>query len=244
MKIFSQKSLIFIFTGLFLLSSFSFLVYAQVTPTATPTPSTDTSQQQSDLQKKIAELEGKISDLKSQESSLTSQIDVMDSQIKLTEYKIDATKQQITNISMDIDSATKRMASLDVSLNQVTKTLINRIVATYQSGAAEPMQVILASNDISDMASRANYLRLVQEHDKKLLYDTEQARNDYANQKTIFEDKKKQVEGLKTQLETFNTQLDQQKGDKKRLLAETQGDEESYQRLLAAAKAQLAGFSN
>ncbi|MBI5122536.1 hypothetical protein HZA75_01630 [Candidatus Roizmanbacteria bacterium] len=243
MNIFSKKGLSFIFTGIVLVTSFSFFVHAQeVTPTPTPTPST--SQQTSDLQRKIAELEGKVSELRSQESSLTSQIEVMDSQIKLTEYRIDATKQQITELILDIDSATKRMNNLETSLGQVTKTLINRIVATYQIGAAEPMQVLMASDNVSDLASRANYLRIVQAHDKKLLYDTQQARNDYANQKSIFEDKKKKIEGLKTQLEAFNKDLDWQKDDKKKLLAETQGDEENYQRLLSQAKAQLAGFSN
>src|SRR5882724_7740350 len=111
-------------------------------------------------------------------------------------------------------------------------------------GGAGPMQVLLASNDISDLASRANYLRIVQAHDKQLLYDTQQARNDYANQKLIFENKKKQIEGLKTQLEAYNKDLDQQKDAKQKLLADTQGDEENYQHLLSQAKAQLAGFSN
>jgi len=243
MNIFSKKGLSFILTGVILLTSFSFFVYAQEA-TPTPTPTASTSQQASDLQRKIAELEGKLSEARSKESSLTSQIEVMDSQIKLTEYRIDATQQQITELTLDIDSATKRMDSLETSLGQVTKTLINRIVATYQIGAAEPMQVLMASDNVADLASRANYLRIVQAHDKKLLYDTQQARNDYANQKTIFEDKKKKIEGLKSQLEAFNKDLDSQKADKKRLLAETQGDEENYQRLLAQAKAQLAGFSN
>jgi len=57
-------------------------------------------------------------------------------------------------------------------------------------GGAGPMQVLLASNDISDLASRANYLRIVQAHDKQLLYDTQQARNDYANQKLILKTRK------------------------------------------------------
>ena len=49
---------------------------------------------------------------------------------------------------------------------------------------------------------------------------------------------------MQQQLETQNQQLAQQKQAKDTLLAETQGQEAIYQQLLAAAKAQLAGFSS
>lgn len=239
MSFLKKKLLFFIFSTVLLLSSTAF-VYAQ---TSTPTPTVSDSQQASDLQKRISELEGKVSELQSQEQTLSSQIGTMDNQIQLTEYRIDATKQQITDLTLDIDSATKRMDNLEDSLGEVTKTLINRIVATYQIGSAQPMQILLASNNVNDLVSRANYLRIVQAHDKKLLYDTQQARNDYANQKLIFEDKKRKIEALNSQLEEYSKELETQKADKQRLLAETQGSEATYQRLLSEAKAQLAGFT-
>ena len=242
-----KRFIIFAVASFMLVLSCTMFAYAEdptptTDPSVTPTSSGD-AVQATELQKKIGELEGKISELHSEEHTLSSQIGTMDNQIKLTEYRIDANKQQITDITLDIDSATKRMKNLEGSLNNVTKTLLNRIVATYQIGAAQPMQVLMSSSNISDLASRANYLRIVQAHDKQLLYDTQQARNDYANQKLIFEDKKKKIEALKTQLQTFNKELDSQKEEKKRLLADTQGNEENYQRLLSQAKAQLAGFS-
>lgn len=242
-----KRFFIFVIASFALVLSCTMFAYAEdptptTDPSVTPTSASD-SQQASELQKKINELEGKISELHSEEQTLSSQISTMDSQIKLTEYRIDATKQQVTDLTLDIDSATKRMTNLEGSLNNVTKTLINRIVATYQIGAAEPMQILMGSSDVSDLVSRANYLRIVQAHDKQLLYDTQQARNDYANQKLIFEDKKKKIEALKTQLESYQKEIDAQKEEKKKLLAETQGNEENYQRLLSQARAQLAGFS-
>jgi hypothetical protein len=168
----------------------------------------------------------------------------MDNQIKLTEYRIDATQQQITDLTLDIDSATKRIDNLEGSLNNVTKTLLNRIVATYQLGGAGTMEILLASSDVDDLVSRANYLRLVQAHDKQLLYDTQQARSDYQNQKLIFEDKKKKIETLKAQLEDYNKQLDIDKETKQKLLAVTKNDEARYQKLLAEARAQISSFKS
>jgi len=106
------------------------------------------------------------------------------------------------------------------------------------------MQVLLSSSDIGDMLTKANYLRFVQEHDKQLLYDTQQARNDYANQKAILESKKKQLESLNTQLQQYTKDLDSQKTAKQDLLAETKGNEAHYQQMLEQARAQISAFKS
>jgi peptidoglycan hydrolase CwlO-like protein len=215
-------------------------VYSQTTTTQ----NTNSEQQVSELNNRIRELERKVSDLKSQGNSLSSQIVAMDSQIQLTEYRISATQREVMDITLDIEAAGKRMSNLEGSLDNVTKVLLNRIVATYQAGDAKDLQVLIASGNMSDLISRANYLKIVQSHDRQLLYDTQQARNDYANQKTLLETKKKKVEELNKQLEGFTTQLDKDKETKQRLLAATKNDEVHYQKLLGDAKAQVASMKS
>lgn len=230
--------------SLFILSFFTISVFAQmVTPTPSLSGSQDNSQQIQQLSEKIKKLQDTIGSLRNQENSLSSEISVMDNEIKLSEYRIDSTRQQISQLSRDISIASKQMSNLEGSLTNVTRVLINRIVATYQVGSIQPIQILFASNDVSDFLTRESYLKIVQEHDKQLIFDTQQTKNDYANQKTIFENKRKQVEALQLQLQDYTKQLDQQKGQKQKLLADTQGNEEVYQHLLSQAEQQLAGFS-
>lgn len=220
-------------------------VQADLTPTPTPdSSSSSTSQQVADLQKQIQDLQSKISSTQSQERTLSSQISAMDNQIKLTELKIASTNEQISELTKNISTTNTKIATLEGSLSSLTKVLLDHIVATYKVGANQDFGILLTSSNIEDFFQRANYLRIVQAHDKQLIYDTVQAKNDYANQQTIFENQKKQVEALQTQLEAYNSQLDQEKSDKQKLLTETQGDEATYQRLLAQTEAQLASFSN
>jgi len=185
-------------------------------PSGAPTPTTDSSSSSSgnsegQLEQQISDLQQKVSDLQSQGDTLSSQIDTMNSQIQLTQDRIDATQQQIMSLTMDIDSAGQRMSTLEGSLSNVTKVLLSHIVATYQAGSANDMQVLLSSSDISDLVTKANYLRFVEEHDRELLDNTEQARVDYANQKAILEDQKKQVLALNVQLQQYTTTLNSQK---------------------------------
>lgn len=237
-----KKACLSILILAFFLFALKGLGYAE-DPTPTPTP-TSNSSQTSDLQNKINDLQSKISDLQGQEKTLSSQIAVMNSQINLTELRIQSTERQISDLNLDIDTTTKKIDHVEKSLDGLTKVLINRIKATYMIGSANSFQTLVSSSDFSDFVTRANYLRIAQAHDKKLIYDTVQAKNDYANQKEIFQTKKEKTVQLQADLTAYSSQLEVEKQAKNRLLSETQGSEANYQTLLAQAKAQLAGFSS
>ena len=138
-------------------------------------------------QEKVICLENKVNDLKGQTKTLSSQISIMDSQIRLTEARIEANKREILDLTLEIDTATKKISALADSLNKITEVLLNRIVATYEAGRVHPLEMLLSSRDASNLLTRLNYLRIAQAHDKKLIYDVTQAKNDYKNQKEIFE---------------------------------------------------------
>ena len=191
-------------------------------------------------QAKVTCLENKVQDLKGQTKTLSSQISIMDSQIRLTEARIEANRREILDLTLDIDTATKKISTLSDSLNRITGVLLNRIIATYQAGKVQPLEMLLSSRDASNLLARLNYLRIAQVHDKRLIYDVQQAKNDYVNQKDIFEAKKKKIESLKLQLETYSESLGQQKIAKQQLLIATQSDEATYQQLLAQARAERA----
>lgn len=211
-----------------------------VSPTGSSTDSNNESEKK--LQDKIRELEGKVNELKKQGDTLSSQIDVMDNQIQLTKYRINNVQQQINETTLDIDSAGKRIKKLENSLDDVSKILLTRIKATYQAGEIDPLRILLASSNLREFISKENYLKIVQEHDKKLLYNTQQAKMDYAAQKEILETKKKKIVALQDQLEQYNSELDREMDAKQELLAVTKNDEKNYQKMLADAKARVASF--
>ncbi len=232
--------------ALFLLLPVAFnigLLYAQ-TPESSPTPTTDNkSKRLEEIQRQIQEIQKKLDELSGQERTLSSQIAVIDNQIKLTELKIRSNEAQISDLTLDIDTADKKIDKLENSLDKLSKVLINRIKATYVIGTSSSFQVLISSNGVSDFIKRANYLRIAQAHDKRLIYDTVQAKNDYSNQKDIFEDKKEKIEQLKKQLIDYNAQLDKDKAGKEELLTITKNDEIKFQELLARLRADAASIN-
>lgn len=222
----------------FLLSSI-FLISNGIAFSQTPSP-TQSPANTSDLQNQISEYEAKVTELQSQGKTLSSQINVMDNQIKLTNLRIESIQQQITNLTLDIDTANKKINKLDGSLENLTKILISRIVATYQVGSESSFQTLLSSNNVSDYFIKSSYLKIVQANDKRLIYDTVQARNDYANQKSLYEDKIKQIGQLKIELDKQTEVLASQKSSKENLLNITLSDEKKYQDLLTKARSEYS----
>ena len=239
------KKLIFL-SIIFLIPVFIQASFAQ-SPSPTPTAPTSTSvnipecaEQKLSTDQCIEYLKNKINEKEGEKKTLASQIAVMDNQVKLTEYQIASTEEEITNLTLDIDTTTKKISGLEISLNNLIEVLINRIVATYEVGTIQPLGILLTSTDASDFISRLNYLKRAQEHDKRIIYQTQQAKVDYANQKNIFEQKKLKVEILKKQLEAYTKKLEEDKKSKQALLEVTKNDEARYQRLLQQAQAERA----
>lgn len=231
-------SLIIGLTLIFTISNNSF-TYAEDSPTSITTNKVNVDGcPDTDLSKCIQFFQEKVGELNKQGKTLSSQIAVMSNQIQLTEARIKATKQEIADLILDIDTTTKKISHLQNSLNSLTTILLNRIVATYEASRVQPFEIILSSNNFSNFFSRLNYLKIAQAHDKKLIYETQQAKNDYANQKAIFENKKKKVETLKNQLEAYTNQLAQEKKDREALLKVTQNSEAVYQQKLQVALAE------
>jgi len=249
----SYKSLMLGFFAI-LFVSFSGNVHAEEpTPTPSPTPTgTSNQNQQSNIQDckdnnvSVADcpsyLQKKLSELQGQGKTLSSQISISDNQIKLTEAKIANTEVQVENLQADIEIAKEKISNSESDLTRTSHAFLGRSKAVYQVGTIDPWQILLTSNNLDNFFTRLKYLKIVQLFDKKNIYAAEQAKVNYANQQEIFEDKKAEVEALSEKLQAYTAQLEQDKEAKKKLLAETQGSEANYQRLLSQARAQIEGF--
>lgn len=185
-------------------------------------------------------LSKKISELGDQKKTLAGQIAQFNSQIQLTQVKIADAQATIVKLEKEIDALGARIDQVVISVDKLEVLLKKRIVATYQQSFISNLEFILTSSDFSDIMLRIQYLKQVQENDKKILANLQQTKANYANQKDDREEKQAQIEESKKKLEVLKVSLDSQKVSKQALLAETKNDESKYQKLLAQAQAELA----
>ncbi len=182
----------------------------------------------------------KINDLATQKKTISSQIAQFDTQIKLTQLKINDAQATIDKLEREIGVLGFRIGYVSDSISQLEDLVKKRIVATYQQSYVSNFELILTSENFSDILLKLQYLKQVQENDKKILSSLQQTRSNYANQKDEREAKEKAIEDSKQKLLGFKTSLDTQKAEKQAFLRATQNDESRYQRLLAQAQAEVA----
>ncbi len=168
--------------------------------------------------------------------TLQDQINYLNGQISLNQLNIKKTTQKIGDLETEIASISGKIEKMEVSLSTVINVLISRVIATYKIGSGEYLSLILSSNGFSDFLIRAKYIRSVQEHDKKLLFQMQETKNNYVDQKAEREKKKKELDGFKITLVQQKTNMENQQQAKRKLLEETNNNEATYQNLLIKAR--------
>lgn len=196
-----------------------------------------------EIQKKIAETQAKIEDLQATERDLTQQIDFINSQIKLTELRIEEAQAKIDQLEKEIATLGFRIGFITDSVDKLEKLLKQRIVATYQQSFISNLEILITSSDFSDLILRLQYLREVQEKDKKLLASLLATKSNYANEKDEREEKQAQIEEAKAKLDAANDLLSRQKKEKDDFLAVTRNDEKRYEEELKRLQADAASIS-
>lgn len=199
----------------------------------------DNSDKILNLQDEIKDLESKLAETVDKKRSLASQISYMDSQIKLTELQITDTQTRIGSLENEIASLSAKIDKLDLSLNQLSHLLLGRISETYKKGKVNYLGLLFSANDFSDFLTRIEYIKIVQSHDKKLMFDIQEAKVTFTQKKQLREEKKAEQEALQNKLVSQKATLDSQKKDKEYLLRVTKNDEVQYQELLASARSEL-----
>lgn len=210
-------------------------IFAQ-TPTPTPAVSNEKT---NNLQKQISDYESKIKDLQSQQKTLSSAIQILDNQVSLTQLRIDETRGKIHTLGLEIVILQGRIKKLEKNIDESTKALVDRINAVYQVGSIQPWHIFLTSDNATSFLSRLKYLRIVQLYDKKKIYEAQQSKVNYNEEKEILEGKQKEAEKLNQQLLSYTSRLEQDKKTKNDLLNITKNSEKEYQRRLADALREL-----
>lgn len=200
------------------------------------------AQDATDLQNKINEYQTKLQQLKQQKNTLSSQIQYMDTQIYLTGLQITSTEQKIVQTGKEIDLLGSRIEGLDQSLNYLSKQLIERIVEGYKKKPLSIFSVLFDNKNANDFLNQVKYLKTAQSNNQKLLYTVQETKTNAEEQKKLREEKKTELDKLTETLTYQKQSLDNQKGQKQRLLVDTQNDEQVYQNLLAKAQAEYSAI--
>jgi len=184
----------------------------------------------------------KSKEYKSEIEGIDYQIKRYELAINLAEAKILKSIREIQALEEEIASLDSKIFKLDVSLDQLSEILIERIAETYKEGKINAFSLFLSSSNFSDFVRRYKYLRVVQLNDRKLMLQLETARTNFKDQKTLKEEKQEELEIAKNNLKVQQGQLAEYKKDHEELKALKLQEKKVVDSLLAEARAQTQRF--
>ncbi len=228
MKLLHNYLIVFLFLGGVLLLKPTYLI----------------ADQKSDLENKIQEYETKLNQLKSEKDTLSSQIEYMKTQEYITTLQIEETGEKIVKAEKEIKVLGTRISSLDSSLDQLSKSLIERITASYKNRKASLVDIIIDSTNASMLTNRLKYYQIARAQNQKALMQVMGAKTNFEEQKDLRERKIEELDALKLSLDVQQDSLIAQQAAKANLLSITKNDEYTYQQLLSQAKAEYSAIKN
>ena len=227
---------------LFIISLFLLHFFSLSEVRAAVCSDTDPCKDKGDPHEKVVCYTDLVNTCSAQRQSMTAQIVYLNSSIELTNAKIEATFAKIAQIEKDIVDISEKIDKLETSLTKITQVLLDRIAATYRLGEQSYISLLLSSNGFSEFVNRFKYMQKVQAHDRKLLFQLVNSKENFKDQKQQREDKKIELDLAKKQLEKEQNTLAVQKKEKELFLETTRNSESRYRQELSAARREAQGI--
>ncbi len=201
------------------------------------------AQEISQLNQQIAQYEAAIQKADSDKATLQGAISTLNLQQKKVQTQISATQNQIAATELEIEQLGTGIASAQASIDADQAALAEDIRGIQEADTQPLVAELVSSNTLAETWSDIDAATQIQGAIRSKVDELAAHKSDLVDTQTATKEKQAALTAQKNTLTAQQTSLAQTKRQKTRLLAETNANEATYQKLLASAKAELASFS-
>ncbi|HUZ92385.1 MAG TPA: C39 family peptidase [Candidatus Paceibacterota bacterium] len=201
------------------------------------------NQEITNLNQEIATYQAELQQVGADKKTLQSAINALDlqrkkveAQVSVTKYQINATQLQITQLGGEISDAKQTITTDQASLGEYFRIM--------QTAEHQPLIMqLLSSGDIAEAWSDANATQEIQDAVQKEMQALKAHENDLADSQIATKQKQQTLASQQQSLASQQISLAATVRSKSELLTATKAEESNYEKLLAAAEAELNSFS-
>ncbi|WP_425447102.1 murein hydrolase activator EnvC family protein [Dethiothermospora halolimnae] len=146
-----------------------------------------------DVQEKKKELQGEIKDVK-------VQIEQLDKEIYAANAELDKVENQLNTINKNIENTKEELEEAKENISNKKENFNSRLRTMYKSGSVGYLEVLLGSDDIGELLTRADMVKRLADHDVELLEYMKEQRD-------IIDGKKKKLEKQYAEVEVTKQKL-------------------------------------
>ena len=231
--------------GLVLALSLNFL---QVLAATDPSVD-DLNAQKNDIQSKLIQLNQQITSYNKQiaetrkkSNTLKNEVLIYDKEIALTELQIQAKETRITDTNLQISELEKLIEQKIKEISENKKILASLIIQLNEFDNEYEIKTTLAANNLSDFLNQIQYTHNFQDRIYQLVQKIKDLKARLEAQEKDLRIQLAKLEELKEGLEVAKKAQVEQRDQKQRLLNQTRGLEQNYQKLLSLSQKEEASL--
>lgn len=179
-------------------------------------------------QEQLEQNKNSLKEVQDKRQQLELSIEKLDNQIEDYMMKIEDNKKNITSLENDIKSVEKQIPEIEEDIKQKQEMLGKRLRATYKNGQSSYINILLGSENFSDLVTRIDAITRIINIDKKLVKDLNDKKSEMEMKKSSLNVKHNDLVALKRENEDKLTKLNSNIADQKKLIEEAKIMEKSY----------------
>ena len=189
----------------FVICSFSIFSYVHAEDNETNTSNTNSTNnqttdlhtQQEELQNQINEATGQLEDVQDELSENLQQVQKLDERIVNSQSELDELNAQITELQTSIEEVGAKLKEAEDRYNRQQEILETRLVAMYEAGETNYLDVILSSRSISDFLSNYFLITELAGYETDLLDEMEEQKDEIDKEKKNLDETQQQLATIK-----------------------------------------------
>ena len=226
-----------------IISIFSY-VFAEENQTNTTNQTTDLQTKQQELQNQINEATGQLEDVQDDLSENLQQVQKLDERIADSQSELDELNTKITELQTSIDEVSTKLNEAEDRYNRQQEILETRLVAMYEAGETNYLDVILSSRSISDFLSNYFLITELAGYETDLLEDMEEQKNEIEKEKKNLDDTQQQLAAITANQTKTAKVLENTKTVRENFIAKLSDEEKNIQAQIDEYNRQFEEINN
>ena len=177
-----------------------------------------------ELKSARAEANAAVEALEGESEKYSEKIAALDYQIQSTRAELNATQKIIDSLTRDIADKQDELDETIAQLDEKQELFETRIRVMYENGDTTYLEVLLSSEDFSDMLTNMEIVSQIMDYDKRIVEEYKTLKAQIETQKAALESDRKDKQDYADDLEQAYEEIEAQKKEYKALKAKVDSD--------------------
>lgn len=188
--------------------------------------------QQKEIKNEINEKKDELEEIQEQKSETIAEVDNLTDKISSVQEEIDELDSQVDELNNSIKESEQKLSQAQKDYSKQEQLLNERLVSMYEAGDTTYLDILLSSDDFTDLISNWFLASELASYDTDMLEKIENQKKEIEDTKNKLEANKSQLQVAKTSKQSKTNELKQAKEEKNKKVAALSSEEKQIQEQL------------